>query len=77
MWMAGLVERMEGQRAYSETCRLHGLDNFLTAFQPLLCGKDSSENPEGSTSASHPFRVSSPLVHSESNDDFELPAVNY
>ena len=62
------------ERAYSETCRLHGLDEFLTAIQPLLCDKKSGAKP-GPSTASHPFRVPTPPAHPDSYDDFELPSV--
>ena len=60
------------ERAYSETCRLHGLDDFLTAIQLLLCDENSGR-PESST-ALYPFRVPPPPEHPNSDDDFELPA---
>ena len=60
--MAGLLEEMEGprvepsaERAYSETCCLHCLDDFLAAIRPLLCGSELSTR---SSTASHVFRVS-------------------
>lgn len=61
------------ERAYSETCRLNGLDDFLTAIRPLLCD-ESSENP-GPSASSYPFRLPPSPARPDSDDDFELPAV--
>ena len=73
-WFAGEDGRSKScplcraERAYSETCRLRGLDDFLAAIRPLLCG---SELSTGSSTASHPFTVS-PTPDSD-DGDFELP----
>ena len=49
------------ERAYTETCRLNELDNFLSTIHPLLA-IDDEENRE-------------PAVNSD--DDFSLPGVRF
>ena len=48
-------------RAYTETCRLNGLDGFISTIRPLLAtDEDESGEPD-----------------SNSDDDFSLPGVNF
>ena len=60
------------ERAFTETVRIHGLDDFMNAIAPLITDDVTPSAPTISSGnpSRHIFHVPSPI---DSEDDFEMP----